>query len=159
MPDLQPVGTPVPSVDVSAEAISGPSASFGLTVFPSLNDATYPALSTDGGRTWHVDGPEFYVAAAQGPSVVSSVGALPPDGAYMWGQDGNVVRVTTDGGVEWWATGFASGVYKVTASEGKIDTVALGPPSANGTFPTYLYESTDGGHSWRFRGQLSNVTL
>jgi len=159
VPDLQPVGTPVPAANVTAKTIVSPNASFGLATFASLNEATYPALSTDGGTSWHVDGPEFYVAAAQGPAVVSSVGALPPDGAYMWGQGGNVVRITTDGGTQWWATGFAGGVYSVTASSGTIDTVALGTQLADGAFSAYLYASTDYGHSWQFQKQVANVRL
>lgn len=159
MPGLQRVGTPVPAVDVTAIVVDSPGVSFGLAVFTSLNEATYPAISTDGGASWRIDGPEFYAAAAQAANNTSEVGALPPNGAYVWGQGGNVVRVTTDGGIRWWGTGFAWGVYGVSASDGTIRTVALGPQQRDGTFEAYLYVSADSGHSWRLHGQLPNDKL
>jgi len=159
VPDLQRVGTPVPAADVTAIVIDSPGVSFGLAVFTSMNEATYPAISTDGGVSWRIDGPEFYAAAAQAANNTSEVGALPPYGAYVWGQGGNAVRVTTDEGVQWWVTGFAYGVYGVSKSDGTIRTVALGPQQNDGTFEAYLYVSADSGHSWRLHGQLPNVKL
>ena len=159
VPDLQPVGATVPAVDITVTAVVSLTLSFGLAVFPSLASATYPAISTDSGANWRIAGPEFYVAAAQGANVTSEIGALPPNGSYAWGQGGNAVKVTTDRGDHWWGTGFAFGVYRVSASDGTLDVVALGPQSEDGSFAAYLYVSTDSGHTWHLHGQLPNVRL
>jgi len=132
---------------------------FGLAVYRGLMGATYPAISTDGGAIWRIDGPRFYVAAAQAPNVTSSVGALGPHGAYFWGQGGNFVKITTDEGVHWWTTGFAAGVYKVSAARGTLRTIALGNQVQGGAFQAFLYVSTDSGRTWNFHGNLRNVRL
>lgn len=131
---------------------------FGLAVYRNLMSATYPAISTDSGAIWRIDGPRFYVAAAQAPNATSSVGALGPRGAYFWGQSGNFVKVTTDEGVHWWVTGFAAGVYKVSRTRGILRTVALGNQLPGGSFQAFLYVSANSGMTWNLRGQLRDVT-
>ena len=69
---------------------------FGLASLAIPAGETYPALSTDGGTTWRIDGPLFHVNAAQAAAVVGSSGALQPRGAYFWGQGGNVIWITYD---------------------------------------------------------------
>jgi hypothetical protein len=155
VPDLQSPGTPVPAADITTSVKVRPNLSFGLAVFTSLQSATYPAISTDGGATWSVDGPRFDVAAAQGASQVSDVGALPPNGAYAWGQGGDVVRVTTDQGAHWWGTGF-NVVYSVNTYDGSLYVVA-GPPLSDGSINGYLYISHDRGMSWTFVDELPEV--
>ncbi len=156
-PSLQVVGTPIPAAEVKAIAVDTSGLSFGLGVFQGLGDATYPVISTDSGVLWRVDGPEFWYAAAQGPDAVGAVRALPPEGACFWGQGGNLVRVTLDGGADWWETDFEWGVYKVSADDGVIDVIALGPPNRDGTSAAFGYRSTDAGRSWHLQGQLPNV--
>ena len=110
--------------------------------------------------TWRIDGPRFYVAAADGPDVTSSVGALGPDGAFFWGEGGDVVKITTDGGLRWSATGFGDGVYSVRAAHGTLRTVALGNQvkgGAGGAFGAFLYISTDAGRTWKLHGVLPDV--
>ena len=75
----------------------------------------YPAISTDGGRTWSVDGPCFYYAAAQGANVVSTIEARAPNWAYAWGYGGCCVKSTRDGGAHWFAADFPSSVVRVAA--------------------------------------------
>ena len=159
IPNFQPVGVLVPKADIVATAADGNRVVFGLAVYRDLMAATYPAISTDGGAIWRIDGPRFYVAAAQAPNVTSSVGALDPHGAYFWGQGGNFVRITTDEGVHWWVTGFAAGVYKVSATGGILRTVALGNQVQGGSFQAFLYVSTNSGRTWNLHGQLHNVKL
>jgi hypothetical protein len=67
---------------------------FGLADPGPLSSVVYPAISTDGGTTWRLDGPCFYYAAAQGPGATNSIGARAPDWAYAWGWGGVFVRVT-----------------------------------------------------------------
>ena len=157
IPNFQPVGVLVPKAGIVATAADSNRVLFGLAVYRDLMSATYPAISTDGGAIWRIDGPRFYVAAAQAPNVTSSVGALGPHGAYFWGQGGNVVKITTDEGVHWWITGFAAGVYKVSATRGILSTVALGNQVQGGAFQAFLYVSTNSGRTWNLHGQLQNV--
>ncbi len=117
----------------------------------------YPAISTDAGIIWRIDGPLFHVDALQGASVITNVGSLGTDGAYYWGRGGNVVWVTTDGGSRWWLTGFSYGVNRVTASHGTLRTIALGRQLKGGEIESFLYTSNDSGHTWELRGRLANL--
>jgi hypothetical protein len=132
---------------------------FGLAVYPQFGQATYPALSTDGGHSWRIDGPLFWVAAAEGAAVTNDVGALGSRGAYFWGKGGNVVKVTLDDGLRWWATGFGDSVYKVSASHGVLRTIALGNQVSCNAFQAFQYVSTDSGRTWRFHGRMHDVAL
>jgi len=159
LPNGQPVGVIVPRADVVATAADGHGILFGLSVYRDLREATYPALSTDGGATWRIDGPLFYVAAADGPAFTSRVGALGAHGAYFWGQGGNAVKVTLDEGLHWWIAGFGTGVYQVSASHGTLRTIALGNQVSCTDFQAFLYVSTDSGRIWTLHGQRRNVRL
>jgi len=130
---------------------------FGLAVYRGFQGATYPAISTDGGAIWRIDGPRFYVAAAQAANATSNVGALGTSGAYFWGQGGNFVKITTDEGTHWWITGFAAGVFKVSVTHGTLRTIALGNQLQDGDFQAFLYVSTNSGSTWSFHSQLPNV--
>jgi len=153
----EPVGTVVPHSDVVMTAANNRQVRFGLATYASAGDATYPAISTDAGNTWRIDGPLLHIDAAQGASVITNVGSLGADGAYYWGRGGNVVWVTTDGGSHWWLTGFSYGVHRVTASHGTLRTVALGEQLKGGKIESFLYASNDSGHTWELRGRLSNL--
>lgn len=160
--NLQPPGVLVPKADIVATAGNGQQVLFGLAVFDAFMEATYPAISTDSGATWLIDGPRFYVAAAQGPDLTDSLGTLSDRGAYFWGHGGDVVNVTTDEGVHWWATGFGfgAGVYKVSGRGHTLHTVALGEQLKGGSsFQAFLYVSTNSGRTWRLHGKLRNVRL
>ena len=160
IPDFQPAGTAVPKTDIVATAADSHQLRFGLAVYRSFNAAMYPAISTDGGATWRIDGPQFWVAAAQAGNVTTNVRALGAHGAYFWGQGGNTVKVTNDRGRHWWVTGFAAGVYTVSASHGTLRTVAFGKQVNGGPdFQAFLYVSEDSGHTWKLHGELPNVKL
>jgi hypothetical protein len=159
VPNFQSVGAVVPKADIVATAADSSRLHFGLAVYRDLMSATYPAISNDGGATWRIDGPLFYVAAAQGPNTTSSVGSLGPHGAYFWGQGGNFVKLTTDEGAHWWVSGFAAGVDEVRRTHGILRAVALGNQVQSGAFQAFLYESANSGMTWNLRGQLRNVTL
>lgn len=133
--------------------------SFALADYRDPVPSTYPALSTDGGSTWRVAGPLFWVAAADGPAVTNSVGAFGPEGAYFWGEGGNAVKVTTDEGAHWWTAGFGAGVFHVSASHGILQAVALGNQVSCSDFQAFLYVSSDTGWIWTLRRELRHVTL
>jgi hypothetical protein len=153
----QPVGTLVPTSDVVVTAADNHQLRFGLATYSSAGDASYPAISSDAGRIWRIDGPLIHVDALQGASVITNVGSYGRDGAYYWGRGGNVVWVTTDGGSDWWLTGFAYGVDGVTARHGALRTVALGKQLQGGEIEGFLYSSNDSGHTWELRGRLANL--
>lgn len=98
-----PPGTPLPARAIGPQAAATGDVIFALADKRPLFGVVYPAISIDGGQTWHVDGPCFYYAAAQGPNVTSRIAAVAPDWAYAWGPGGQVVKVTHDGGAQWFA--------------------------------------------------------
>ncbi len=157
IPNFQPVGALVPKAGIVATAADSQRVLFGLAVYRDFMGATYPAISTDGGAIWRIDGPRFYVAAAQAAGNTSHVGALGAHGAYFWGPGGNSVKVTTDEGIHWWITGFAAGVYKVSTTGGMLRTVAFGNQVQGGAFQAFLFVSTNSGMTWNLHGQLHDV--
>ncbi len=153
--DLVRMGTVVPQADISASAADTRQLRFGLAVYPSSQ--TYPAISSDAGTSWRIDGPLFYMAAAQAPNITTAVDSLGSHGAYFWGQGGNVVKITTDGGRHWWVSVFYSQVYSVSESNGALRTVVFGNDVGKHSVQTFLYVSTDSGRIWRLRGELPDV--
>lgn len=156
---FQSPGTSVPKSNIETSAPDGNGLLFGLAVYDQFNEVTYPAISTDRGATWQIDGPFFWVAAADGAGETHNIGALGGSGAYFWGQGGNVVKVTTDKGLHWWATGFAGGVDKVSASKGILHTIALGDQASCSTFEAFSYVSKNSGHTWTLQGRVRNARL
>jgi len=130
---------------------------FGLADQGGLLGETYPAISTDSGKHWRIDGPRFDYAAATGPSTTTSIGTRGPEMAWAWGDGGNFVKVTTDGGRLWWSADFPAGVYSVTWRQGHLQVRALGDQTAGGQFPTFLYISPDNGRTWNLLSRLGNV--
>jgi hypothetical protein len=81
-----------PSFNLSSpETVVRSSAVFGDRVFLNAEEgvalangdnAQYPALTTDGGRVWRIDGPPLHIDAADGPEAVGSVGIAGPRTFY-----------------------------------------------------------------------------
>jgi hypothetical protein len=157
VPNVQPSGTSVPSQDVAAIASAKANLEFGLATFPNSSQ-TYPAISTDGGTSWKIDGPLFHVDALQGASVVGSAGVLLPHGSYFWGRGGVIIWITYDEGAHWWKVVFGGGVDAVSARKGTLEAVALGAQVKHATaVERFLYTSTDSGKTWRVRRQLADL--
>jgi len=124
-------------------------ATHGFALWDDLND-TYPAVTTDGGKTWQVDGPILHVAAADGAAAVTAMGAAPPDTAFAWG-GGSAVDVTTDGGTHWYAAFLGDGVVGVADVDSAVLTAVVdGPFPLSGAPPLWLYQSRDGGRRWNY---------
>ena len=161
----------VPSL-VTAHKISTPkgalkpgktvgSARLGVRVFANASngfalanvaDATYPAATTDGGRTWKIDGPPLHINAAQAPLVVTQVGAH-KRAYFAWGGPGggNVVDVTPDAGKHWWQAFLGGLVLSVVSTpNGHLVASTQSPAGSNGQgTQNSVYVSKDGGHHWR----------
>jgi hypothetical protein len=120
---------------------------FGLA---GLNDAQYPAATTDGGKTWRIDGPVLHVNAANAPNVVGEVGAAAPATYFAYGGPGggNSVAVTTNDGKAWWRAYLPGTPLAVVIdhTSGHAVLVALLGPAP----PFLAYVSPDGGHHWNY---------
>ena len=153
---LQP-GTPVPTADIGPRAATS-GLIFGLADHDSrFVLGTYPAISTDSGQHWRIDGPRFYYPAAEGAIHITSIDAPAPKFAYVWGTGGVTVFVTADAGRTWQVAVFAYGVKSVSWSHGQLNAQAFGNQLPDGTFPTCLYVSPDHGQTWIFRQELGTV--
>jgi hypothetical protein len=151
-------GSPVPGRDLGPRVFSDRLHGFALTL--RLLSWTYPAVTLDGGRSWHIAGPVLHIAAAQGAIAVAEAGVEGPHFYYAWGGGGNqVVDVTTDGGSRWWRTFLPGEVLFVDADElegrlqgGLTATVASPAPGRrNGGAGISIYHTQDG-RLWRPTG-------
>jgi photosystem II stability/assembly factor-like uncharacterized protein len=142
-------GTPVPSKDLfqitqsqGQEVFVDHLHGYGLAFIQSQ---TYPVTTADGGTTWRVDGPIFYVAAADADEYVDQISAPSPQTVLVWGPNSaNVVDVTTDGGDSWWAANLGPGVLGMGEAETVPDKLwaVVADPTAR------FFTSTDGGRTW-----------
>jgi hypothetical protein len=130
------------------------SALFGTRVFANaragfaladVRQAQYPARTTDGGKTWRIDGPQFHVNAADAPEAVGFVGVAGPRRLFAYGS--SVVDATTNGGRTWWEAFFQDLVVAVVP--GPRGLVAYVQQESGNRAVTSQYLSRDGGRHWR----------
>lgn len=123
------------------------------------DNAQYPAVSTDGGRRWTVDGPQVHVDAADGPEAVQFVGIAGPRTFFAYGS--STVDVTTDRGRVWWETLLGEQVMAVVPSlagelvayvEQSVNSQRLNPAV------TWQYVSHDGGRHWRYSTSFGGLS-
>ena len=108
----------------------------------------YPASTTDGGKRWRINGPLFYIPAADAPAFVSQVGAAPP-GTYFAFGGGSVVDLTTDSGVHWYRAFLGEDVLSVVPGTKAHHLIAIVQDGSGGTrVISVVYLSTDGGRHW-----------
>jgi hypothetical protein len=153
-----PAGTSVSAGDIGARAATTDNVVFGLADQGTDVGEVWPAISTDSGERWRIDGPIFFYAAADAAAGTDSIGARNGDMAWAWGWGGNFVKVTTDRGRHWWLADFPAGVDTVTWRDGHLQVRALGKQTATGQFQTFLYISPDNGRTWTLRGRLGNTS-
>jgi hypothetical protein len=123
-----------------------------------LGGSIWPAISTDRGRTWRIDGPLFVYPAEQGADTTSAMGTLSANMAYAWGELGNYVKITYDSGQQWWIANIpGQGVYSVSRDGLTLRARTLGPQTVTGKSETLLYISSDQGRTWTLNGQLGDV--
>jgi photosystem II stability/assembly factor-like uncharacterized protein len=112
----------------------------------NARQAQYPARTTDGGRTWRIDGPQLHVDAADGPEAVNSVGVVGARTLFAYGS--SAVDVSTDAGQSWWETFLGALVVAVVPGRSSNELVAYvqqGSPAV-----TSQYVTRDGGRHWNY---------
>jgi hypothetical protein len=139
-----PFGTRLAADEIGARSATTGGVVYSLADRGRVFGTVYPAVSRDDGRSWRVDGPCFFYAAAQGANVASNVGATAPRSAFVWGRFATYVRVTRDGGRHWWETNFPGGVRLVRQRGHTLLAWAI---ADKGT--PVVYASLDGGLVWR----------
>jgi len=121
----------------------------------NVESAQYPARSVDGGRSWHLDGPQVHVDAADGPEGVGYVGVAGTRTFFAYGS--SAVDVTTDGGRVWWETFLGELVVAVVPGPGtrlvayvqeQLDPTGITPAA------TWQHVSRDGGRQWIYSSAL-----
>ncbi len=154
-----PPGTTVPSRDIRSRVDLGAGVDAGLADQGTLFGFAYPALSRDGGRSWSVDGPQFYHAGADGPGTTTQLVSLANATLIAWGQTGNLVKTSGDLGRHWVQALFPGGVLSLRVVGNGIIVRATGdalpPGSDTAPLATWIYRSTDGGQRWH-RRQAAN---
>ena len=153
---LAPPGTIAPPSALSEDReFSGPNEGVALA---SENNADYPALTTNGGRTWRIAGPPLHIDAADGAEAVSSIGLIAPRTFFAYGN--SVVDVTTDGGRTWWAAYLGEQVMAVVPSY-RNELVAYVSESASTAHlnpaVTWQYVSRDGGRHWHYSTDFAGI--
>jgi hypothetical protein len=124
----------------------------------NVQDVTYPAATSDGGKTWRTNGPELHLPAAQAPLVVTMAGAAKPKTDFAWGGPGggNAIDVTTDGGKTWWQS-LPEGIPLSVSAAPRHRLIAVVQASASPSGTTvvnWVYVSKDGGRHWRYDTKL-----
>lgn len=126
---------------------------FGLA---GTGGAEYPATTTNGGRTWRINGPALHLDAAQAPLAVVEVGLASRKTYFAYG-GGQVVDTTNDGGKHWWRAFLGDVVLSVSAPFGPGHLTAVVQTIANSsgtTANTFVYSSTDGGRHWHLTNSI-----
>jgi hypothetical protein len=153
-----PRGTRITATDVGPRVRLSDGSIAGLANRGDLFGSVYPAVSTDAGDSWSVNGPPFSIAGASGPDATDHIAASPDGTVVAWGRGGNFVKTTTDGGSHWYQATFPAGVGSAEPKGGRTLRVrAVGEQRVGSKFATRLYVSFDGGRSWHRRQELAPV--
>jgi hypothetical protein len=152
-------GSVPPGTAISSSSV------FATRVFANADDgfalandgqAQYPARSTDGGRTWHIDGPQVHIDAADGAEGVGYVGVAGPHTFFAYGS--SAVDVTTNAGRTWWETFLGEQVMAVVPGIRSGGLVAYVQQSVSNDklnpAVTWQYVSRDGGRHWSYSTAL-----
>jgi hypothetical protein len=149
----KPPGTLAPGRSVGASTITGlrvfTNAHHGIAL-ASTAQAQYPAVTTNGGASWHTNGPALHVNALQAPLSVVYVGAASSK-IYFACCSGQVVDTTNDGGKHWWRAVLGDVVMSVVPRGNELIAfaqVAASQTSTKGI--TWVYVSKDGGKTWHY---------
>jgi hypothetical protein len=148
-PQAKPFGSVLKRSDIyPSRVFAGADDGFALSV---VGTAGYPVRTTDGGRIWRINGPQFHIDAADAPEDVSAVGIVNSHSYYAYGSE--AADVTTNSGRTWWETFMGEGVAAVvTAPNGQLLAYVYGQASHSdpGKSVVWQYVSSDGGRRWKY---------
>ena len=116
--------------------------------------AQYPAVTSDGGRTWRIAGPYLHVNAADGADDVSMIGAASSKLLFAGTSFG--VDATPDGGKHWYQSYLGTGGLLGVTWNGFELHAYVQPNRTHGPLPTWTYVSKDGLH-WRYTASLGGL--
>jgi hypothetical protein len=154
-----PLGTLKPGTAVRARTLGTrvfTDSIHGFALATERFGAAYPAVTTNGGKTWRINGPVLHVPAAQAPFAVTHVGAANATTYFAWGAQS--IDATSDSGRHWWRTLVNDSALAVVATgRTLIAMVDAAPAGGTGSATTSVYLSSDGGHHWRLTHQLQGV--
>jgi hypothetical protein len=142
---------------------ANPRVGFAAPALLQAGDATYPLITTDGGRTWRIDGPVLHIPAAQGAIAVGQPGVLGARIYFAWcGGCNMVIDVTPDAGRHWWQAFMPGEVLSVIGGpDPRAGLIAIieGPTTAaNGRGASlWVYLSTNG-RRWTYRYSMNAVS-
>lgn len=148
-------GTVVKPADLGVRVFSDGRHGYALAL---INFETFPAMTSDGGRTWTVDGPLFHAPAAQGAVAVGAIGVSNARTAFAWGGTvpNTVVDVTTDGGRHWWQAFLPGSVLFVGDNGGELIANIYGSVRDGRTTHTGLWEyRSTTGRRWTYSYSLT----
>jgi hypothetical protein len=148
------VGAGIPLKELGDLAFTTAKRGYSLA---NTGQAIYPVTTTDGGRTWRVDGPHLWVAAADAPATVESIGVAGDSTVFAYG-GGQAIDTTPDGGQHWWSAYFDN--FLAAASSSSSIWVLVNGPTPTGAdhlSPVWLYASENGGRDWTFESALPNL--
>jgi hypothetical protein len=120
-------------------------------------NVSYPAASSDGGRTWRIDGPALHLPALQAPLVVTQTGAAGARTYFAYGgpDGGQSVDVTRDAGAHWYRAFLGEVVMAVvSADHGRLIAFAQTTAGSSTTAVNLVYVSRDRGRHWHYDAQL-----
>ncbi len=89
----------------------------------------FPLKTSDGGRTWLIDGPALFLPVADGASAVSDLAVRSACEAYAYGGSGggSSIVVTTDAGKRWWRAYLGQALVAAAQRGSDIWALAAGP--------------------------------
>jgi hypothetical protein len=151
------VRLPVPSADLNNLVRVRGNIIIALADKGAFFGEVYAAISDDDGGDWRIDSPQFARAGACGSCTTNHL-TVSGDGTIVaWGNDGNIVKVTTDLGRHWHQALFTGGIKTVTTTGRRLEARVLGDQNSRGRFPTRRYVSTDNGATWHRGRPLPTV--
>lgn len=115
----------------------------------SVRGELLPARTTDGGRIWRIDGPGLFAEGAADAAVaVSNLGAEDASTFYAYG-GGQVVDITSDGGLVWRQAIFQGLEAGVSPIDHGLAAYVDQSNSTGTQGITIQFYTTNGGRRWR----------
>jgi hypothetical protein len=146
-------GTPVSRSFTGVRVFANRRVGFAVPNLPQAGSGTYPAVTTNGGKTWRTDGPVLHIPAAQGAIAVGQPGVLGPKIYFAsCGACNTVIDVTPDAGTHWWQTFMPGTVLAVLGGTEPSASLTAIVKGRNGA--PWVYVSSNGKH-WTYEYNVS----